>query len=362
MTRAQHRKPLTAADRAAAATRPGARPRHPFDHPREEDTLPTPGQRHARAKALARPARDADPTGAESRIASYVCADPHARPHTALIRDLVRAAAPTDAADAAELLSAVSGHAAWLSATGQPVTASTVLDPDRTLRWVLVGLTDLSAGTTANYRSRIARVAVAAGARDPRSPMQASDAAEAYTPREEDDLVAWAAGQRTPAMRTGLLAVACTGLGMALGTSEILAATGTDLRVDPDGLVTCRVRGTRPRTVPARARYRPLLTDLAAAAGSAHLVRPGAPGRGGKNSVGNLVARAREGGDPRLPVLTPQRMRATWLARQLRAGVRVDAVMAAAGLDSAAVLDRYLRRLPPAPPGLLLDAVARSDA
>jgi len=345
--------------RQPGRSRPGRRP----------DPRHARGDNCAHARTAARPREGHSPSlprrrppGRQDRVDSYVPDDPHARPHTALGRDLVRAADPVDPADAAELLSALSGHAAWLSATGQAVTHATLLDPDRTLRWVVVGLADLSAGTTANYRSRIARVAVASGARDPRSPMQASDPAETYTHREEDTLLAWASAQRTPAMRSDLLAVAGNGFGFGLATTEITAVTGTDFDVTQDGVLTCRVDGARPRVVPARARYRSLLADLAAAAGPAHLFRPGAPNRGGKNAITNLVARAREGGDPRLPVLSPQRMRATWLARQLHAAVRVDAVMAAAGLDSAAVLDRYLRRLPDAPPGLLLDAVARSGA
>ena len=344
---------MTAADRAAAAL--------PLIT-RKESPVPTPGQRLSRAKAVARRPRTADPAAAAARVNAYVPADPHARPHAGLVRDLALSAQPQDETDAAEFLTALAGHAAWLSATGQPVTAETLLDPDRALRWVVVGLADLSAGTTANYRSRIARVAAANGARDTRVPLHASDPADTYTRREEDALLSWAASQRTPRMRDDLLTLTGCGFGLGLPTGEITDAVGLDITTRPDGVVTCTVRGERPRVVPARERYRALLTDLAAAAGPAHLLRPEAPGRGGKNSVSNLVARAREGGDPNLPVLTPQRMRATWLARQLHAGVRVDAVMAAAGLDSAAVLDRYLRRLPAPPAGLLLDAVARSGA
>ncbi|MBC7680025.1 MAG: hypothetical protein H7233_13720, partial [Pseudorhodobacter sp.] len=67
----------------------------------------------------------------------------------------------------------------------------------------------------------------------------------------------------------------------------------------------------------------------------------------GRNGVSNLVARARSGCDPRLTVLSPQRMRATWLVRHLDAGVRVDALLTAAGLDSVTTLDRYLVALHP---------------
>lgn len=92
------------------------------------------------------------------------------------------------------------------------------------------------------------------------------------------------------------------------------------------------------------------------------LFRPGCGDRTGKNTVSNLVARAAKDRDPALPVPVPQRMRATWLVRHLDAGVRVDALLKAAGLDSLSVLDRYLPSVRPLPADDVLAALSEGAA
>nr|MBA2529340.1 hypothetical protein [Euzebyales bacterium] len=264
-----------------------------------------------------------------------------------LLRALAQAAGPVDAADAAELLAALASHAVWLAGEGTQVDEAALLDPDLVRRWSVVGLAGLSAGTAANYRSRLARIAAAVQPGRRPTVLGASGPAEVYTSREEDALVSWGEAQRTPAMRRDVLVLLCLGLGAGLGTAETVAARGADVVLHDGGVVTVTVAGQRARLVPVRARYAPLLLALASGAGDGLLFRPDAPSRGGRNGVSNLVARARSGCDPRLPVLSPQRMRATWLVRHLDAGVRADALLAAAGLDSLAVLDRYLPSLRP---------------
>ena len=111
-----------------------------------------------------------------------------------------------------------------------------------------------------------------------------------------------------------------------------------------------------------RRRYRALLTDLAAAAGDDHLFRPDSDERTGKNAVSNLVTAARRGGNPDLPRLTPQRMRATWLVRHLNAGVRPDVLLRFAGLDDLGSLDRYLRHLAPITDGHAAALLLAGDA
>jgi len=333
----------------------------------KETGLPTVGERAARARAQARPARPADPDGARARMASFVPEDPLARPHAALVRSLAAAAGPVDAADAAELLTALAGHAAWLAATGADVDADALLDPDLVQRWVLLGLAGLSAGTAANYRSRLARVAAQVhGAGRRPALLHASDPASVYSERDEDDLLSWGTGMRTPALRRDVLVLLCLGLGAGLTTAETVAARGAHVdqrasdRHSAAPVATVTVEGARPRLVPVRARYGPLLLALASDAGSAPLFRPSAPQRGGRNAVSNLVARARRGGDPRLPPVSPQRMRATWIVRHLDAGVRADALLAAAGLDSLAVLDRYLPTLRPLAPADVVAELTRA--
>ncbi len=308
--------------------------------------MPTVHQRSARAKALTRPTRPADPAGARSRLDSYVPDDTLARPHAGLLRGLAAAADPVDATDAGELLSALAGHAASLAAAGVAVTAETVLDPARVERWVLVGLAALSSGTAGNYRTRIARVAAAG---DPRrlAPVHASDPAQPFTVAEEDQQIALCTGQRTARIGQNLLAVLCLGFGAGLSTAEIVETYGTDVTLDVDGNVLVFVTSARDRAAPVRRRYAETLLGLAQETGDTPLFNPGAAGRLGKNAVTNLVTESRHGADPTIPRLTPQRMRATWLVRHLDAGVRADVLMACAGLTDLGTLDRYVRWLAP---------------
>lgn len=336
----------TAAHRVAALG-PDASARLTDTPGQEEQTVPTVGQRAARANAHARTARVADPAGARARVEAFTPDDPHARPHTALIRTLALAAGPRDPADAAELLTALAGHAAWLTATGHPVDADTLVDPDLVQRWILHGLTGLSAGTAANYRSRLARVGAAITRTVRPAPLHASDPTEPYAPQAESALVTWASGLRTPRMRTDVHAALSLGIGTGLSTAEIMQTCGTDVVRTDHGVLTVGVHGPRARLVPVRARYADGLTVLAEQAGPGPLFKPGSPGRVGKNALTNTIAAARRDGDIALPVLTAQRMRATWLVRHLSAGVRPDVLLAAAGLDDLGSLARYMRWVQP---------------
>jgi len=309
--------------------------------------VPTVGQRDARLRARTRPVRTPDPDRAAARVCTYVPDDDLSRPHTALVRGLVTGAGPVDADDAGELLSALAGHAAWLVATGTDVTEATLLDPDLVQRWVLVGLSGLSAGTTANYRSRIARVAAAADGTARQAALYASDPVRPFSLVDEDALDVWARGLRNSHLRDNVLVVVVTSLGAGLSTAEITDTHGTDVRRRPDGTVTVDVDGPRARTVPVRPRYAPDLLALAQAAGDRPLFRPGNSGRVGKNAVTKLVADAMQGSARTLPRLTPQRARATWIVRHLDAGVRPDALMRFAGIDDLGSFDRYLRYLTP---------------
>ena len=347
----------TAAHRAAAL---GLLAPHHAHH--RKGPVPTVGQRIARARAQARDARPADPDAARARVAAFRPVDAMARPHVALIRELALAAGPADDTDAAELLSALAGHAAWLTATGLDVTADSLVDPDLVQRWALHGLADLAAGTAANYRSRLARVAAAVCGSSRPAPLHASDPCEPYTLGHERAHVLWAGRLPTDRARADLSGAALLGYGCGLPAAELTDTVGDDVEQHDDGLVVVRVRGPRARVVPVRARYGPALLALAADAGPAHLFRPATDGRLGKNALTNAVARAAQHGDPLLPRLTAQRMRATWLVRHLDAGTPPAALLAAAGLDGLGSLDRYLRWTTPLAADQALALAGRSGA
>ena len=318
----------------------------------EVSAVPTVGQRAYRQRAVKIRTRVADPAGAASRIATYVPDAPGAADHMDMVRSLATAAGPVDAADASELLSVLAGHAAWLDATGQDVTATTLLDAERVQRWILIGLAALSAGTTANYRSRLTRVAaVVNGHPGPvAAPLYASDPTSPYRRTEVDAMLVWAAGQRTERFGRDLRMLLTLGLGAGLSTAELLDARATDLAVKPEQAVTVTVRGLRPRVVHVDPRHAPVLLGDAGDTPDGHLLLSGRTGPVGKNGLSNLVDQALRTGTPdrRVPRPVPQRMRATWLVAHLAAGTRVDVLLAQAGLDSLAALDRYLPFVPQA--------------
>jgi len=323
--------------------------------------VPTVGQRAFRQRAVRTRTRTADPAGAASRVTTYVPDAPGATGHMPVVRSLAAAAAPVDAADASELLSALAGHAAWLDATGHDVDEAALLDPELVQRWVLVGLAGLSAGTTANYRSRLARVAQAVhGGTAPAAPLYASDPSAPYRRTDVDAMLVWACAQRTERFARDLRMLLALGLGAGLSTAETLDARRRDVTVTQDGTVTIAVGGVRPRVVQVDPRHAPTLLDAADNGPDTHLLLSGRTGAVGKNGISNLVDQAlRSGaGDRRVPRVVPQRMRATWLVGHLAAGTRVDVLLTQAGLDSLGTLDRYLRFVPQA----VADATAAAAA
>ena len=317
----------------------------------EVSAVPTVGQRAYRQRAVKTRSRAADPTGAAARLATYVPDAPGAANHMDIVRTLAAAASPVDSADATELLSALAGHAAWLDSTGQDVDASTLLDPERVQRWVLVSLAALTAGSAANYRTRLARVAAAVdGVTQAAAPMYTSDPSSPYCRPDVNAMLVWAEAQRTERLTRDLRMLLRLGLGAGLSTGECLDTRNGDVTVTPNGTTTVAVRGTRPRTVRVDPRHGPALLDGSDGDPHAPLLLASRSGSVGKNAVSNLVDQAlRSGaGDPRVPRLVPQRMRATWLVGHLATGTRADILLGQAGLDSLAALDRYLRFVPQA--------------
>lgn len=162
-----------------------------------------------------------------------------------------------------------------------------------------------------------------------------------YSPAEAAGLLALAAAQPTAARATNVRALLLAGLGAGLDDRELNTARGCWVRADgPDVVVD--VAGRRPRTVPVRSRYAAALLELASAAGDGWLLGGIDTDRGSR--VGALSGALSGGSD--LPALSAGRLRATWLLELLTAGVRVDAVCAAAGLADPRLLVDLFPLLP----------------
>ncbi|MHB1775732.1 MAG: hypothetical protein ACYCU7_07080 [Acidimicrobiales bacterium] len=99
--------------------------------------------------------------------------------------------------------------------------------------------------------------------------------------------------------------------------------------------------------------YAPHLLCLAREAGDEPIIGGVKPDR--RSVTTGLLGRVEGGAD--LPQLEPARLRSTWIATHLRAGVRIDVLMEAAGLSGPATLAdlaRYLDASDPATANALL--------
>ena len=197
------------------------------------------------------------------------------------------------------------------------------------------------------------------GAPDRPAPLHASDPVRPYTLADEDTLIHWAAGLQGFLGNDLLIALYLT-LGAGLTAAQVPNVRAEHIIEDETGGCIVEVVGVPIawNPVPVRERYaQPLLDAAANHQPDAYLFRPGAPRRGGRNTISNLVDAANRylGEAPaRVERFTPQRARATWIVRHLDAGTRVDLLLQAATVAHLDAFDRYVRDMAPA------DSAARS--
>jgi integrase len=140
-------------------------------------------------------------------------------------------------------------------------------------------------------------------------PLPRERAREPYSPAEIGGFLALADAQPTAERRMRAAGLVCPGAGAGLIRGDLRDARGSDVAVRSGGVVVT-VRGTRPRVVPALARYHPRLLAAASFAGTGLICGGTGPGR---RNLTNPLITALDGGTG-LPRLDTSRLRATWLA------------------------------------------------
>jgi hypothetical protein len=140
-------------------------------------------------------------------------------------------------------------------------------------------------------------------------PLPRERAKAPYTAAEIGGYLALADAQPTRERRVRAAGLVCLGAGAGLIRSDLRDVRGTDVGCRSGGVVIT-VRGSRPRTVPALARYHSPLLAAARSAGSALICGGADPGR---RNLTNPLITALDGGSG-LPRLDTSRLRATWLA------------------------------------------------
>ena len=140
-------------------------------------------------------------------------------------------------------------------------------------------------------------------------PLPRERAKAPYTAAEISGYLALADAQPTRERRVRATGLVCLGAGAGLIRSDLRDMRGTDVACRSGGVVVT-VRGNRPRTVPALARYHAPLLAAARAAGTALICGGADPGR--RNLTSPLITALDAGSG--LPRLDTSRLRATWLA------------------------------------------------
>ena len=134
----------------------------------------------------------------------------------------------------------------------------------------------------------------------------------------------------------------CLGTGAGLIRSDLRDARGTDVACRSRGVVVA-VRGSRPRAVPALARYHAPLLAAARFAGNGLICGGTDPGR---RNITNPLITALDGGTG-LPRLDTSRLWATWLA-DCAGQLGLATFMRAAGISCSQRLGDLVARPEPA--------------
>lgn len=291
-------------------------------------------------RASTRVIEDYEPAGVEpevwARIRDEACA-------------WVRAACPGHRRRALQLLYAATHLAAWCDAGGIPVTATNSLrDPtiERFCAWA-EHEARFSATTRSTIRARLRHLAAAnpvPGNRPAAPSLPRGRIRPPYTPAEAAGFLHLARNQRDPDRRRRLLGLLCAGLGAGCAPEDLRRLRGNDVEFD-GGVTWVTIRGPRARRVPVLGLYAKELRWAAEHSGDRLLI-------GGRKSdrrsvTTALLHRIDGGGD--LPPIEPGRLRSTWLATHLENGVRLDVLMAAAGLTTPTTIVDLVRHLPTPP-------------
>ncbi len=286
----------------------------------------------------------------QSLIDSYVPASLEAHRWAGIapvVRSWVTAAAPGHPHRARQLLAAGAQLAAWCEDNAVPLEAAAALKASTIERYCALAERDgrHSSTTRATIRARLRYLAAAQTL-----PGEAARPAELRRGRIKPPYSAEeVAGFRTlarsqpPLIAARLEAMLLAGLGAGCGSEELRHLTGAHITTRADGTVLATLLGRRKRTIALDERYARRLAVLAAEVGTELLIGGQTPDRRAVTS--RLLHRIKGGGS--LPALEPGRLRSTWIADRLAAGVRLDVVMWAAGLTTPTTIVDLARYLPP---------------
>ena len=206
--------------------------------------------------------------------------------------------------------------------------------------------TEYTNATVATYRSSLMRMAdILMGTDSTTYRLPALRTNQPVAPFDWEQQIAlrsWAAGQATYARRIGCTVLLAGCLGAGLSATELLGLTAGDVQVDELG-VLLDIAGKRPRTAPVLAEWETVIADVATASWKPEqwIFLP----RRTTCDVNRVHRLIRSSNDKPFPI-NAQRLRSTWIVTQLIAGVPVQAILEASGIETLSGLGRFLEFAP----------------
>lgn len=231
-----------------------------------------------------------------------------------------------------------------------PIGAAELLD-GRLIEHHLNESTDLTDRAKGTIRSALRRAVNSLNPNAKPEKVPHFPALAPYTPEECARYVALAINQPTITTGMNLGFIVGLGLGAGLDANDINSLTRgsfSDVSLD-DGTVVLLVTtaGSRPRTVPIRRAYEPVIRKALSlhAASKKRADLPLIGRRGEKNAIGGAIARAKNAADTLID-LDVRRLRNTWLIAAMCSPVPLADLMRAAGLTSSRTFADLLEYCP----------------
>ncbi len=251
-------------------------------------------------------------------------------------------AAPLTSYEAKAIVGPLAQYVDWHSTSGVPLDRAQMFTRANVDKFIKERTKHMVKGSRSNYRAVLRRVVEAFD--EPQQPsgkplaLTASTPAERYSPAVELAHRAMARNQATRSRRENAELLLGLGYGVGLPTEEIAILHGIHV-VEVPGGVEIHVPGRRARVVPVLPEWESVILAAAHRVGEGMLFLPNREGYA-RNLLNKFVSDLDHGGAPRI---STQRMRATWIVRMLNAGIRVNVIMAMAGVTDYYAIGRYVQ-------------------
>ncbi len=261
-----------------------------------------------------------------------------------IVRDLTTKSGFTSRGTVQHTMKGLTRLVIWARIHGVPLDPEVLLHPDTVERFIATGIPDLNERSRSTRRSALRAVSIAVTTKTPWTPQPPKLRRSYYArPYSAAELGRWwevATSQKTESRDRAARAMVALGLGVGVSASEHLTITGNDI-IERHGVVAVQIGGPRARTVPSVAAWGDRLLQLASEVADEPLIGSFSTAA---NRAYNLM-RAIEV-PPSMPRLETPRLRSSWMAGLLTAGVPIKEFARASGLNVVQHLEDFLPFLP----------------